>query len=227
MIDLPLHASQSPLPSGFKGPRAEVLVELKRGERMTARELAGRVGISLNGIRHHLKELEAAGLVGYERVQRGGAGAPVFGYRLTAAGEALFPRRYKETLDQILDHLVARDGRAAAIGLLEAYFDSLASRLGPVVADLPPDERVRAVVQALSDEGYMAEGHATFCCGTVVERNCPIRGVAERFPEICDAEARFLATVLNGSVERRAHQLGGCSSCEYKVRFAHEGQERV
>ena len=225
MTALPLPTAHSHLPSGFKGPRGEVLVELKRGQRLTARELAASVGISLNGVRHHLKELEVAGLVGYERVQRGGAGAPVFGYRLTPAGEALFPRRYKETLDQLLDHLVAREGRAAAVGLLEAYFDGLATRLGPVVADLPPDERVRAVVQALSDEGYMAEGHATFCCGTLVERNCPIRGVAERFPEICDAEARFLATVLNGSVERRAHQLGGCSSCEYKVRFAREGGE--
>ena len=226
MTALPVHAAPSPLPSGFKGPRGEVLVELKRGQ-LTARELSVRLGISLNGVRHHLKELESAGLVGYERVQRGGVGAPVFGYRLTPAGEGLFPRRYKETLDQLLDHVVAREGRAAAVGMLEGYFDALAARLGPVVAALPPDERVSAVVRALSDEGYMAEGQATFCCGMVVEHNCPIRGVAERFPEICDAEARFLATVLNGSVERRAHQLGGCSSCEYKVRFARDGQETV
>jgi DeoR family suf operon transcriptional repressor len=215
------------LPSGFKGPRGAVLVELKRGQRLTARELAARMGISLNGVRHHLKELEGAGLVRYERVQRGGVGAPVFAWLLTPIGEALFPRRYKETLDQLLDHVVAREGRAAAVRMLEGYFDALAERLAPAVADLPPGERVGVVVRALSDEGYMAEGHATFCCGTVVEHNCPIRGVAERFPEICDAETRFLATVLGGTVERRAHQLGGCSSCEYKVRFPREGQETV
>jgi DeoR family suf operon transcriptional repressor len=43
--------------------------------------------------------------------------------------------------------------------------------------------------------------------------------VAERFPEICAAEARFLADVLGAEVERREHMLDGCSACEYHVRF--------
>ena len=45
--------------------------------------LAARLGVSLNAARHHLKELEAAGLVRYERENRG-VGAPVFLYRLSS-----------------------------------------------------------------------------------------------------------------------------------------------
>ena len=54
---------------------------------------------------------------------------------------------------------------------------------------------------------------------TLTEHNCAIPAVAERFPEICAAEARFLAEVLGAEVDRREHMLDGCSACEYHVRF--------
>jgi len=65
----------------------------------------------------------------------------------------------------------------------------------------------------------MAEVTALAGSGTLTEHNCAIPAVAERFPEICAAEARFLADVLGAEVERREHMLAGCSACEYHVRF--------
>jgi predicted ArsR family transcriptional regulator len=52
----------------------------------------------------------------------------------------------------------------------------------------------------------------------LVEHNCPIQQVAERFPEVCEAEARFLADVLEAHVTREAHIASGCGACEYQVR---------
>ena len=204
---------------GKRGPRSDVLLALKRAGQLTAKELARDLGLSLNAVRHHLKELELEQLVVHERQQRG-VGAPVFAYRLTAAGEARFPRRYEETLAQVLDHVVAKEGRAAAVGMLETQFEDLARRLAGVVEGAAPVERLRAVARALSDEGYMAEWGEAAEGGKLAEHNCPIRLVAERFPEICAAEARFLAAVLGGSIQRRTHMLEGCGSCEYDVTFA-------
>jgi DeoR family transcriptional regulator, suf operon transcriptional repressor len=205
-------------PLGQKGQRGAVLVQLKRARRLTARELASRLGASLNATRHHLKELESEGLVEYEREHRG-VGAPVFAYRLSAAGEALFPRRYEATLTAVLDQMVERDGRAAAVALLESYFAGLARRLEGKLAGTTPAERLHAIGRVLSDEGYMAEVTATGNSGILTEHNCAIPAVAERFPEICAAEARFLAEVLGAEVDRREHLLSGCSTCEYHVRF--------
>ena len=53
-----LPIANSSLPAGHKGQRGAVLVQLKRGQRLTAKELAARLGVSLNAVRHHLKELE-------------------------------------------------------------------------------------------------------------------------------------------------------------------------
>ena len=206
------------LPIGFRGHRGAILTELKRAGRLTAKELAARLAISLNAVRHHLRELEADALVEYERQHRG-VGAPTFAYRLSLAGEALFPRRYEATLTELLDYVVQRDGRASAVAVLEARYDALAHRLGQELAGATPSERMAAVAQLLSDEGYMAEGTASAESGTLIEHNCAVQAVAERFPEICAAEARFLAAALGADVDRRGHILSGCSACEYRVHF--------
>jgi DeoR family transcriptional regulator, suf operon transcriptional repressor len=205
-------------PLGQKGQRGVVLLHLKRDQRLTARELADRLGVSLNAARHHLKELEAEGLVEYQREHRG-VGAPAFAYRLSAAGEALFPRRYETTLTAVLDQMVEREGRPAAVALLESYFAALARRVEGELTDATPAERLEAIRRVLSEEGYMAEVAAHGSGAILREHNCAIPAVAQRFPEICAAEARFLARVLGAEVDRREHLLSGCGACEYHVRF--------
>jgi DeoR family suf operon transcriptional repressor len=195
------------------------MTELKRARQLTARELADRIGLSLNAVRHHLKELEAADLVQYERRHRG-VGAPAFAYTLTPAGEAVFPRRYEAALTELLDHVVEHEGRDAAVAVFEARFEAMARRLQEELVGARSEDRMAAVVQMLSDDGYMAEATSSDDGSTLTEHNCAIQAVAERFPEICAAEARFLAAVLGADVNRQRHILHGCSACEYKVKFA-------
>ena len=223
MTALPLAPTDAQLQAGpYRGPRAALLLELKRSGGLSAKDLAGRLQLSLNAVRHHLKELEVEDLVGYDRTARG-VGAPSHTYRLTPQGEALFPRRYEATLTRLLEQVAARDGREAVLAMLGEHFDDLAEQLRPALdAATEPVQRVRIVTEALSALGYMAEGAATHCCGTVIAHNCAIRAVAERFPEICAAEQQFLAQTVGGRVERTAHMLEGACACSYKVRFAAE-----
>ena len=218
------------MPTGHKGQRGALLTQLKVAQPLTARELAVRLGVSLNGVRHHLKELEAEGLIVYRREHRG-VGAPVFAYRLSPTGEELFPRRYGEALSAILTAIAERDGRQAAVTMLESYFDLLAARLRTELRGLSESERLDALARLLSQEGYMAEARplersAGRTEAVLTEHNCPIPAVAGRYPEICAAEARYLAEVLGAEVERTGHLLNGCPACEYRVRFSRAGEER-
>jgi predicted ArsR family transcriptional regulator len=177
-----------------------------------------RLGLSPNAVRHHLKELEAAGLVAYDR-QAGAVGAPSHRYHLTPAGDALFPRRYEEAVGRLLDHVVEHQGRAAAVAVLEAKYRELALRLVAELANASPEERLNAVARALAAEGYMPEvrRETATALPMLVEHNCPMQQVAERFPELCEAEARFLAEVLEAEVTRSAHIVTGCGTCEYSI----------
>ena len=105
------------------------------------------------------------------------------------------------------------------MSVLEARYVTLTQRLQSELEGVPPVERLVAVARLLTQEGYMAEASVSSDSGTLVEHNCAIQAVAERFPEICAAEARFLAAVLGANVDRHEHILSGCSACEYRIRF--------
>ncbi len=213
---IPRHVPEGP--AGFKGARAAILVALKRSGEQTAPALAAGLGASLNAVRHHLKELERASLVLYVR-RRQAVGAPVFAYRLSEAGEALFPRRYEAALLGVLERIAERDGRDAAVAMVTSRFDALRDSLAAELEGAPVATRLERVAEALRDDGYMAELSLGAGGAALTEHNCAIRAVAERFPEVCAAEARFLEALIGAPVERQAHILAGCGACEYKVRL--------
>jgi DeoR family suf operon transcriptional repressor len=200
-----------------KGLRGEILRELKMSQPLTAQVLAGRHGVSANAIRRHLKELEALGLVEYGREKRG-RGAPTFAYRLTAAAEALFPRRYAEELTQALSYLEEKGGREEVRRFFASRFQLQAQELLVRLAGSSSRDRVEAVVDLLRKQGFMAEWSAD-ADGTfhISEHNCAVQAVAERYPELCEAEADFLREILQADVRRGAHIPHGCNACEYAV----------
>jgi len=204
--------------SAHKGLRGEVLLELKRAQPLTAKQLAEKLGVSPNAVRHHLKELEAGSLIVYGREQRG-VGAPTFAYRLSAAGEALFPRAYEATLTQLLERVAAKAGRGAAVELFEDHYRELTRRVLAELGGATAPERVALVARLMNEQGYMADWQEAAGQFRLAEHNCAIRAVAERFPEVCAAEERFLRDVLGAAVERRTHIASGCNACEYAITF--------
>jgi DeoR family suf operon transcriptional repressor len=203
-------------PVGHRGPRGTILLHLKREGGASAGDLAEALGYSLNAVRHHLKELEADGVVGYDRTPKG-VGAPAHVYHLTAKGHALFPDRYERTVADLLDHLVATEGRAAAVAVLEQQYAALAARLEVETRGVSPDRRGEVVARVLDAEGYMATWVAAATGGLLTEHHCPHRLIAERFPEVCAAEEKFLAQVFGAPIERRSRMAGGCGTCSYRI----------
>jgi len=63
----------------------------------------------------------------------------------------------------------------------------------------------------------MAEWNTADGTIRLAEHNCAIRAVAERYPEVCAAERRFLTEVLAAQVERRTHITEGSNACEYSI----------
>lgn len=207
-----------PALAAHKGPRGEVLLELKHEQPLTAKELAEKLGISPNAVRHHLKELEAEALVVYGREQRG-VGAPTFAYRLSPAGEALFPKRYEQTLTDLLERVAEKQGRQAAVGMFEDVYADLTRKLQLELDGVAPAQRLDAVARVMNEAGYMAEVDSAGGTFRLAEHNCAIRAVAERYPEVCAAEEKFLQVVLAATVERQAHIVSGCNACEYAITF--------
>jgi DeoR family suf operon transcriptional repressor len=202
--------------AGQRGMRGQILVAVKKSQPATVKELSTFFGVSPNAIRRHLKELELDGLVVYGREQRG-MGAPTFAYRLTARGEATFPNRYEDALTELLSHVEELAGRGEVDRIFAERFRTQAEQLKHEMADQPVEERLKRLVRWLSDGGYMAEWKAENGAITLAEHNCAIRSVAQRYPEICAAEARFLTDVLAADVQRLEHITAGSNACTYEI----------
>jgi DeoR family suf operon transcriptional repressor len=203
-------------PAGQRGMRGQILMAVKKSQPTTVKELSIVFGVSSNAIRRHLKELELDGLVVYGREQRG-MGAPTFAYSLTTQGEALFPNRYQDALAELLSHVEERAGRGEVNEIFAERFRTQAEQLKHEMGDQPVEERLQRLVQWLSDGGYMAEWKLENGAITLAEHNCAIRAVAQRYPEICAAEARFLTDVLAAGVERTEHITAGSNACTYSI----------
>jgi DeoR family suf operon transcriptional repressor len=213
--------------SGFRGVRAELLIALKKAPQpLTAKELADRFGLTPNALRRHLDSLESEELVRHRREVRG-VGAPVHAFVLTDAGEALFPQGYADVLSAVLEAVRESDGPAGVRRVLARQWAGLVEGAETRLAELPLRERAQLVAELRSSQGYMAEATALGEDGAVIrEHHCAIREVAERFPEVCEAEQDLMERLLGVPVERTGHMLAGCSHCEYTARVPASAGDR-
>jgi DeoR family suf operon transcriptional repressor len=218
----------APTLAGFRGIRADVLIAVKKAQPVSAGHLAAEFGLTTNAVRRHLKELQTEGLVRCAREIRG-VGAPTLGYSLTPAGEALFPRAYESALTTLLDTVREQQGADGIVELFRAQWERVAGGAKDELSALPLAERTQLLAELLTSHGYMAEsdGAPNGDDALIREHNCVLRAVAERFPEVCVAEERFLAEFLGAVVERRKHIASGASCCEYCVREAGSGKREA
>src|SRR4029079_1297685 len=131
-----------------------------------------------------------------------------------------FPKAYGELTNELLgyvadtdhhllDELFARRRDARGHGARHRL-DSKQS-LGAKVAEL---------TRILDEDGYLAS-YEKVAPGVfrIVEQNCAIWAVAERYGQACTSELEFIRTVLDGAdVERVQHMVAGARRCAYEVR---------
>ena len=220
-------ATAAGAPIGYRGTRGEILTAIKMSQPLTTKELADKFGVTPNALRRHLKELENEGIVRYQREIRG-VGGPVFAFSLTDAGESLFPRGYERALSEILDLVREQQGDEGIVQLFQRRWEEIARVARPELERLPVDQRATRLAELLTSLGYMAEARPVAgALPVLTEHNCAIRLIAERFPEVCAAEERFIADLLGAPVTRQAHIAKGANCCEYCIDKAASSEQRT
>lgn len=197
----------------------ELVTALKHAGEATADELAGELGVTVSAVRQQLDGLAAEGLVAW-RPQSRGRGRPAHVYRLTRAAEPLFPKTYGGLTNELLGYVGDADP-----SMVDEIFErrrqrrveAARARLAAAGDDLAG--RVAELARILDEDGYLA-GFEAAADGTfrIVEHNCAVLDVAERYGQACSSELAFLRQALPGAViERVSHMIAGAHSCAYEV----------
>jgi len=208
--------------------RRELLIALRKRGEARAEELAEQLDVTVSAVRQHLHGLAAADLVAH-REERTGPGRPRHVYRLAPAAEALFPRSYGELTVELLDYIGDEDPDLVARAF-ERRRRARVERTRERLEGLDFDARVAEVARVLDEDGYLAEverleggrgdGDGDAAAGwRILEHNCAILAVAQRYGHACGAEIAFLREVLpDADVTRVSHILTGAHACTYEVR---------
>ena len=207
------------------GAPARVAQALLEGGPQTAAALAERLGLSTTAVRRHLDALVESGHVeSGERAPYGpqagravtrGRGRPARVFSVTAAGRESFESAYDDLAVGALRFLDQTGGAAAVEAFAAHRVAELERRYAEAVTRIPSDQRPRALVAALSADGYAAsvvDGAADHTV-QICQHHCPVAHVAIEFPALCDAEAEAFGRLLGSHVTRLATIAHGDGVC--------------
>jgi DeoR family suf operon transcriptional repressor len=213
----------APLPTLPSG-RREVLYAVRRRGEATAEQIAGQLGMTTSGARQHLTALVDAGLLTATELAAATPrrGRRTLAYSATPAADGYFPKAYGELTNELLGYLDDTDP-----ALLDELFakrrehriDSARQRLAP---KRTLAAQVTELTKILDEDGYLAT-RERIAKGVyrIVEHNCAIWAVAQRYGQACTSEIDFIRAVLPGAtVERVQHMVAGARHCAYEIRAA-------
>ncbi len=199
--------------------RSSILLILKTGGPLGIGELSRRLGISYEGARQHLQQLQTAGWIARRREQySGNPGRPRSSYHLTSAGEHLFPKEYDELAIALIDAIAETLGPKALRGLLAEVARGKAERWEPTLRNLSLEERLEALrgIYAQDDPHCRIE-LGDEAVPRLIAMNCPYLEVARRRPALCSVTVSVLRRLLGHEVVRTESFQAGNGRCVFEV----------
>lgn len=192
---------------------AQLVLELGQA---TAADLGERLNLSSAAIRRHLDAMLATGTIAAVEpsgLLRRGRGRPARAFALTESGRDTFPHAYDELASSALVFMAAQLGERAVAEFAASRSSELVARYGDRVTGDSAQARAESLAAALTDDGYAA----TAIDGEVCQHHCPVQHVAERFPQLCDAETKAFAELLGEPVRRLTTIAHGESCCTASI----------
>jgi predicted ArsR family transcriptional regulator len=210
-------------PGTERGTRARIARLILENGPLTAAGLSGRLGLTPAAVRRHLDNLLAEGMIEAREARcygSRGRGRPARLFAITDAGRSAFEHAYDDLAASALRFLAETAGDEAVAKFARRKISDLERRYRPVVDAAPPAERVQALAEALSADGYAAAASVAPAAGggeQLCQHHCPVAHVAAEFPQLCEAETEAFGRLLGTPVQRLATISRGDGICTTHV----------
>ncbi len=237
---LPAHStSLQAQPGSERGTRARIARLILENGPVTASGLSTRLNLTPAAVRRHLDNLLADGMIETRTARRPasrGRGRPAKLFAITDVGRSAFEHAYDDLATSALRFLAEVAGPGAVAEFARRQVADLERRYGPVVQGAAPRERVAALAEALSADGYAASASGAPRPRTdpndetgtetndqtgadagrgeqLCQHHCPVAHVAAEFPQLCEAETEAFSRLLGTPVQRLATIAHGDGIC--------------
>ncbi len=209
----------------MQATRQRILDYLRRNNRATVKELAEATGLTATGIRQHLTVLQRDGLVAATE-ERGRVGRPALVYALSPIGDAMYPKRYDELANKIIDEVRAMAGPQGLQNLYHRVAARFAEPYRARVEGLSLDQRVGQAAAIMNERGCFSDTEKLDDGTWLLHlRACPVPNVACEHSGICGLEVDFVRLLTGADVHIARSMLRGDRACTYQLRLAEAKRE--
>jgi predicted ArsR family transcriptional regulator len=206
--------------------RRAIVTALKDRGSATIAELAPLLELTGEAVRQQFLQLRQEGwieAVADPESVRGRTGRPATRYRLTAAGEHLFPKHYDALAVAMIDAIGEELGGEAAVRVLERVSNDRVNALLPSVEGRTLEERLDVLKSWYVEDDPFMDREAAGGDYRLIERNCPFYNTAMRRPALCSVSVNALTRLLGVRVAREEKFQNGDGRCVFHV----YAQERI
>ena len=196
---------------------------------VSAAALGSTLGLTPAAVRRHLDQLLDGGMIESRSARvygNRGRGRPARVFAITDAGRSAFEHTYDDLATSALRFLAERAGQDAVTEFARRQVAELEHRYQPVVDAASASDKVKALAEALSADGYAAtvtgarasQGAAAALAGEqLCQHHCPVAHVAAEYPQLCEAETEAFGRLLDTPVQRLATIARGDGVCTTHV----------
>lgn len=198
-----------------------ILYSLKSRGPQTVKQLAEALKMTTMGIRQHLIQLEASGLITANAEEKQARGRPVKAWRLSENGHQSFPDSHAEVTLDLISGVKELLGESA-LDLLIARRTEITRKhyLSRLKAHKDLESKVKTLVELRNEEGYMADYSRLEPGGyLLMENHCPICAAAKSCQGFCQSELEIFQSLFgkNVRVTRAEHLLLNARRCTYEI----------
>ena len=193
------------------GPTQRRILEclLQDPDGLTVESFVDSLSITPSAVRQHLTGLERDGLV-TRGARKPTGGRPEQLYVLTQKGREVFPRRYRELAESMLEAVAESVGPQKLETLLRRMGKRLAQQ---VIGESGETLSLAETAAAMKDAGY--EASVARGSSEIVARNCVFHRSAERFPAICKFDLAFLEAMTGDKPQHVECMVRGGQTCRF------------
>ena len=198
-----------------------LLLRLKARGPQSVKILSKHLDITTMGVRQHLNELAARGLVTTTAENHQTRGRPAHYWQLTDAGHRRFPDAHHKACVTLIARVRDQFGDEALQEIIHSNQDDDLNRYQKALEQTENDlaSQLSKLAELRSEEGFMAEVRLIPNGWLLIQNHCPVYNAAQSSRHYCHSELRLLSTLLAGraTIERTDYLLDGARRCAYQV----------
>ena len=203
----------------MQATRQQILDFLRAHGRATVKDLDAHLGLTSTGVRQHLTVLEREGLVEAHE-ERGHVGRPALVYQLTEQGDGLYPKKYDQLANILIEEARELTGAQVFQTLLRRVALRFAEPYRTRVEGKALGQRIIETAEIIRERGSEVDCQRDGDGWLIRQYTCPFPKVAGENSCVCALDVEFIRQLVGTDARLTTSLLRGDRACTFRVRSA-------